>query len=103
MKKELIKKIRKELEDFRNEMLSCSKEEIYANAYEITMKEEIAVLLDHKIISNERAKALCNLSNSLDFFYNTWMNGDYDLLYEAIDFVLEEKQEDISSDREDWI
>lgn len=94
----LMKKITKELEEYKNDMLKKNKEEIFDNFYEISAYEELynyienyGESLDYKGFPNKHI---------LDDFYNEFMKTDYSLSNEDLgDFFHYQIKENIDCKR----
>lgn len=75
--KKLSDKVQCELLAFREEMLGRPPQDIYKDAYQIILKNDIAELFSETDYSPREAKALLKSSNLLQEIYDEWLETDY--------------------------
>lgn len=89
LEEQIYKKIDKEYNDFINEMLKLSKEEIINNSYKIaviTEFKEFSINVDSNILD---LKALSQEPNLLQTFYRNWLKYDDVSLAYVADITIE--------------
>lgn len=69
-------RLKNELKYFQEKYLEKSKEDIIANAYELTVRNEIVSLFEDCNYDVYEYKGLLEKDNILDFLYNDWINCD---------------------------
>lgn len=72
----ITQKIHTDFEQFRAEMLKCSKEQIFNNSYEISSKEDITGFIEREHITPAQRKILLSQENILNFLYDGWSDMD---------------------------
>lgn len=76
LKEELIEKVEKELELFKQKLKKMTPKEIIESAYELTVKKEIISGFQEMYLDVEELKPLLKEDNILDKFYKDWENSD---------------------------
>lgn len=69
-------RLKNELKYFQEKYLEKSKEDIIANAYELTVRNEMVSLFEDCNYDVYEYKGLLEKDNILDFLYNDWINCD---------------------------
>lgn len=75
MYEQLKTRITKELEEFKKEWLEKPKEEIFNNAYKISIITDFEYL-DFEELEDEQLETLLEQDNILEFIYSEWMDSD---------------------------
>ncbi len=76
LNQKLAERVRRELADFREDILSKSPQEIYDAAYQIILKSDIAECFSEAGYSPQAAKALLKSPNLLQDIYEEWLEKD---------------------------
>ena len=77
--RELLKsKLNDEFEDYKKDLLTKDKENIFKESYQTNIKEQIKYFLTDisQDYSNDKLKSIYNTDNVLDTFYNDWIKWD---------------------------
>ena len=100
LKEELIKKLLKEFEKYKDSLKDKTPEEIIQNFYELTVKQEIIDVYDFDLgYSKEDLKMLIKEPNLLDQGYDEWLSFDGNLR-EVIFYPVEHLNEVIQEENE---
>lgn len=95
LKEELMKKLEKEMFDYKESLKDKTPEEIMQNAYELTLRQEIIDYYNFDVgYSKEELMALINEPDLLSQGYDEWLSFDGNLR-EAIEYPLEHLTESI--------
>lgn len=86
---ELAEKLEKEYENYKNNLLSKTKEEILENSYETTVKQEIMDILSYSNLDNLEIKALLEDNDILTEFYQDWLDDDTPL-YQSMEYCVQD-------------
>ncbi|MDF2950705.1 MAG: hypothetical protein K0S18_288 [Anaerocolumna sp.] len=100
MKKIVLRKLDKELKDYRLYLLSViiSAEQLLNHAYEFVWKEEIYSAIssmDEKRFLKGKWNFLYNKDNTLEYLYQLWMKCDCRFTDELADIILDEVNYDM--------
>ena len=80
MKEELIKKLKAEMEKFKENLRENGVDYAIDRAYEITVKQEIIDIFEYdKDLPNEEYKTLKSRKNLLEECYDGWLKCDGNL------------------------
>lgn len=98
MEEKLIKKLEKEMEQFKDKIRLEGVEYAIDRAYELTVKQEIIdVLTFDKKPSNVECKFLMSRENLLEELYDGWITSDGNLRAD-LEYSVDETIEKISKD-----
>lgn len=75
----LDEKLDKEYQNFLEEIRSASKDKILSSSYELTIKEEIRLLIKSMDLHPKEVNLMLNIENILHEFYIDWLDIDIDL------------------------
>lgn len=100
MKKIVLRKLDKELKDYRLYLLTAiiSAEQLLNHANEVVWKEEIYSAIssmDEERFSKGKWRFLYNKDNILDYLYQLWMKCDCSFTDELADIILDEVNYDV--------
>ena len=77
MLEQLRAKVTTELEEFKKEWLAKSKEEIFYNAYKISIIQDFEYLpFDNLELDDEQIETLMEQESIIDFLFEEWMDAD---------------------------
>ena len=76
LNQKLAERVEHELADFREDILSKSPQEVYATAYQIIIKSDIAKCFSEANYSPQAAKALMKSPNLLQDIYEEWLGRE---------------------------
>ena len=76
LNRELAKKVQREFDEFRKDILTKNPQEIYDSACQIVLKSDIAECFSKPNYSPQAAKALMKSPNLLQDIYEEWMEKD---------------------------
>lgn len=81
LRNELIKKIENELSEYKNHLMSLSKEEIMLASYETGIKECIAGYISSEVddLTQIQLYKLATQDNALEALYKSYMDSDLSL------------------------
>ena len=71
---ELYEKVSAEFEEYKNNLLMMSPEEMLEHAYAYAIRSDIVVALEYHELRARQAQALLNADNSLDEIFSKWEN-----------------------------
>lgn len=97
LKKELIKKLEKELKDYFDKIKEKGINYVGKKAYEIVSKQAIIDYFSNSNISPKDIKVLLNTENVLDEFYDEWQHYDGNF-YDALEYPIQERLESLSDE-----
>lgn len=98
MKDELLEKLEKELQNFKDSIKGKGTEYAIDRAYELTVKQEIIDCLQYDIsLSNTQIKALLKEENILEGLYSDWLSYDGNMR-ESIEYCVDKSLDTITSD-----
>ena len=69
---ELYEKVSAEFEEYKNNLLMMSPEEMLEHAYAYAIRSDIVVALEYHELRARQAQALLNADNSLDEIFSKW-------------------------------
>ena len=69
--------IENEQSELRNELRLLSPDEIVSRAYEITTKEDIAMMFEYEELDISQLKVLVKEKYPIDSIYRAWLKRDY--------------------------
>ena len=75
MVEQLKSRINTELEEFKNEWLEKSKEDIFYNAYKISIISDFEYLTFDNL-EDEQIETLMEQENIIEFLYEEWIDAD---------------------------
>lgn len=75
MVEQLKERVSKELEEFKSEWLGKSKEEIFYNAYKISIIQDFEYLTFNDL-EDEKIEVLLEQDNIINFLFDEWMEAD---------------------------
>ncbi len=75
MVEQLKERVNKELEDFKNEWLEKPKEELFYNAYKLSIIQDFEYLRFDEM-DFEQIETLMEQENIIDFLFEEWMDAD---------------------------
>lgn len=78
-KDKLDEKLDKEYQNFLEEIRRGSKDKILSSSYELTIKEEIRLLIKSMDLHPKEVNLMLNIENILHEFYIDWLDIDIDL------------------------
>ena len=94
MHEQLKARVTKELEEFKNEWMQKSKEEIFYNAYKISIIQDFEYL-SFDDMEEEKIEALLEQDNIIEFLFEEWMDADgfntFGVLDEFFRYVIEDR------------
>jgi len=77
MSERLKRRVRKELEEFKKELMKTNIENVFSKAYEITWVKEIFQIIENTMFSESELENLCNVNGSLlNVLYDVWLSVD---------------------------
>ena len=76
LNRELAKKVQREFDEFRKDILTKNPQEIYDSACQIVFKSDIAECFSKPNYSPQAAKALMKSPNLLQDIYEEWIERD---------------------------
>ena len=104
MKEELIKKLKAEMEKFKEKIRESGVDYAIDRAYEITVKHEIIDIFEYdKDLSNEEYKVLKSRENLLEDCYDGWLKCDGNLRSElefSVDDTIDKVSDDFAKEKE---
>ena len=71
---ELYEKVSAEFEEYKNNLLMMSPEQMLEHAYAYAIRSDIVVALEYHELRARQAQALLNADNSLDEIFSKWEN-----------------------------
>ena len=77
LNRELAKKVQREFDEFRKDILTQNPQEIYDSACQIVLKSDIAECFSKPNYSPQASKALMKSPNLLQDIYEEWLETDY--------------------------
>ena len=87
-------KVNNELEEFKNEWLAKSKEELFYNAYKLSIVQDFEYLTFDDL-EEEKIETLLEQDNVIDFLFEEWMHTDgyntFGVLDEFFRYVIEDR------------
>lgn len=75
MLEQLKAKVNNELEEFKNEWLAKSKEELFYNAYKISIIQDFEYLIFDDM-DEEKIESLLEQDNIIEFLFEEWMDAE---------------------------
>lgn len=90
MHKQLLEKLEKELENYRQYLLTLPCEEAIEHSYEYTIKKDIVIAIENCYITEEEYKLLLKSPCLLEDIFNTFNALDDDYM-ETINYSIEKK------------
>lgn len=104
LNEELYRKLSKELEEYRKELLSQTPDEILKQAYDYAIRQDIVLSLEYHDVNARQAQVLLRTDNALDAIFTKWENLEtdhMDHIQNAVECVANEisRREDISEQR----
>ena len=104
MKEELIKKLKAEMEKFKEKIRESGVDYAIDRAYEITVKQEIIDIFEYdKDLSNEEYKVLKSRENLLEDCYDGWLKCDGNLRSElefSVDYTIDKVSDYFAKEKE---
>ena len=96
MLEQLKARVNKELEEFKTEWLTKSKEDIFYNAYKISIIQDFEYLpFDDLELDDEQIETLMAQENIIDFLFEEWMDADgfntFGVLDEFFRYVVDDR------------
>ena len=77
MLEQLRAKVNKELEEFKTEWLTKTKEEIFYNSYKISIIQDFEYLpFDNLELDDEQIESLLEQESIIEFLFEEWMDAD---------------------------
>ena len=95
LKEELLLKLEKEQDEYKEKVREKGVDYAIEKAYEISSRQEIIDCINTIDIEPKAIKALLKTENVLDDFYDEWLNIDGNL-YETFEYAIEIKIEPLS-------
>lgn len=104
LNEELYRKLSKELEEYRKELLSQTPDEILKQAYDYAIRQDIVLSLEYHDVNAMQAQVLLRTDNALDAIFTKWENLEtdhMDHIQNAVECVANEisRREDIAEQR----
>lgn len=96
---ELYEKVSAEFEEYKNNLLMMSPEEMLEHAYAYAIRSDIVVALEYHELRARQAQALLNADNSLDEIFSKWENLETKHM-ECVRDAIECQANALSRDRE---
>lgn len=94
MLEQLKSRVNTELEEFKNEWLKQSKEEIFDKAYKISIVTDFQYFPFGKL-DDEKIECLMEQENIIDFLWDEWVYSSgfntFEVLDRFFDFVIEDR------------
>lgn len=90
----LQRKLDKELDSFKKELLKLPPEELLAHAVEYSLRQQLTETPWAHLISNEKAEALLALPNTLDVLYSA-VEGDAGYYLDGFGVIVGRKAESV--------
>ena len=97
LKEELLLKLEKEQDEYKEKVREKGVDYAIEKAYEISSRQEIIDCINTIDIEPKAIKALLKTENVLDDFYNEWLDIDGNL-YETFEYAIEIKIEQLSDE-----
>jgi len=72
----LYNKMSREMEQYRNELLSMSPDEMLENSYGYATRQDILLAFEEYDLTAKQAAALLGSDNALDEIYSTWEQAE---------------------------
>ena len=101
LNEELYRKLSKELEEYRKELLSQTPDEILKQAYDYAIRQDIVLSLEYHDVNAKQAQVLLRTDNALDAIFTKWENLETDHIQNAVECAANEisRREDIAEQR----
>ena len=104
LNEELYRKLSKELEEYRKELLSQTPDEILKQAYDYVIRQDIVLSLEYHDVNARQAQVLLRTDNALDAIFTKWENLEtdhMDHIQNAVECAANEifRREDIAEQR----
>lgn len=77
IRQELYEKASREQEEFINKLMTSEPKTIIEASYEKVIKDDILILLEDNILSDEQVLILSKLEYPLKTLYGEWLNNDF--------------------------
>lgn len=96
---QLYRKMFAEQEQYRQQLLAMTPEEILRNAYEYTIKEDIILSLEYNDLTDKQCQALLKSAHPLQDTFDAWEKHEGSHMEEVLSIIEERADTAIREDR----